>query len=242
MSIILSIDTSTAVCSAAIHRDAKLMANADLYLEKSHSNSLNPLIEQLLQHCDLKMQDVNAIAVSSGPGSYTGLRIGLSTAKGLCYALGIPLISVSSLDSMTTQVLSFHTSDQSIFIPLLDARRMEVFYKVSNAHFADVETMANLIIEEDSFSQYLDNNDKIFLFGNGAEKTWKVVREKSEKFQWIDNINPSAQYYGEMAFAKFENKQFEDLAYFAPNYGKEFFSPKSKKKSFLELSRSRTYK
>ncbi len=90
------------------------MANTDLHLEKSHSNSLTPLIEQLLYHCDLQMSDLTAIAVSSGPGSYTGLRIGLSTAKGLCYALEIPLISISSLDSMTIQVLNFHKDDNSI--------------------------------------------------------------------------------------------------------------------------------
>lgn len=129
MSYILSIETSTAICSVAIHNEGELMANTDLHLEKSHSNSLTPLIEQLLYHCDLQMSDLTAIAVSSGPGSYTGLRIGLSTAKGLCYALEIPLISISSLDSMTIQVLNFHKDDNSIYIPMLDARRMEIFIK-----------------------------------------------------------------------------------------------------------------
>jgi len=237
MSFILSIETSTAICSVAIHNEGKLMANADLYLEKSHSNSLTPLIEQLLHHCDLQMSDLNAIAVSSGPGSYTGLRIGLSTAKGLCYALEIPLISISSLDSMTTQVLNFHKGDNSIYIPMLDARRMEVFYKVSDEDLVDVEKMSNLILNESSFNNYLNMYKRIFLFGNGAQKAWELLKDQSEKFVWIDKVNPSAQFYGEMALKKFEKEQFEDLAYFEPNYGKEFYSPKSKKKSFLDLNR-----
>ncbi|WP_296623337.1 tRNA (adenosine(37)-N6)-threonylcarbamoyltransferase complex dimerization subunit type 1 TsaB [Marivirga sp.] len=237
MSYILSIETSTAICSVAIHNEGKLQANADLYLEKSHSNSLTPLIEQLLHHCDLQMGDLNAIAVSSGPGSYTGLRIGLSTAKGLCYALDIPLISISSLDSMTSQVLNFHKGDNSIYIPMLDARRMEVFYKVSDANLLEVGKMSNLIIEEDSFRDYINKHERIFLFGNGAEKAFSILENQSKKFIWIDNVNPSAQFYGQMAYNKFKNKQFEDLAYFEPNYGKEFYSPKSKKKSFLDLNR-----
>lgn len=237
MSYILSIETSTAICSVAIHKEGKLMANSDLYLEKSHSNSLTPLIEQLLHHCDLKMSDLNAIAVSSGPGSYTGLRIGLSTAKGLSYALEIPLISISSLDSMTTQVLNFHKADNSIYIPMLDARRMEVFYKVSDEDLLELEVMSNLIIEENSFQDYINKHERIFLFGNGAKKAFDILKNESEKFLLIDNVNPSAKFYGEMAYVKFKNKEFEDLAYFEPNYGKEFYSPKSKKKSFLDLNR-----
>lgn len=237
MNVILSIETSTPICSVAIHKEGKLLANADLYLDKSHSNSLTPLIEQLLHHCDLQMGDLNAVAVSSGPGSYTGLRIGLSTAKGLCFALDIPLLSISSLDSMTNQVLNFHKDDKSIYIPLLDARRMEVFYKVCDADLSDIEKMSNLIIDEDSFQDYIDRHERIFLFGNGAIKVWNLVKNQSEKFVWIDNVNPSAQFYGEMAYSKFENQHFEDLAYFEPNYGKEFYSPKSKKKSFLDLNR-----
>jgi len=237
MSIILSIETSTPICSVAIHKNNQLIANADLYLEKSHSNSLTPLIEQLLQHCDLQMIDLNAVAVSSGPGSYTGLRIGLSTAKGLCYALNVPLISISSLDSMITQVLNFHKSDSSIYIPMLDARRMEVFYKVSDGNLVEIEKMSNLIIKEDSFQEYTDKYSEIVLFGNGAEKAWDLLKSQSKKFLWIANVHPSAQFYGKMAFEQFEKEQYEDLAYFEPNYGKEFYSPKSKKKSFLDLNR-----
>ena len=237
MSYILSLETSTSICSVAIHQDAKLLANADLYLEKSHSNSLTPLIEQMLQHCDIQMEELNAVAVSSGPGSYTGLRIGLSTAKGLSYALDIPLISISSLDSMTAHVLNFHKDKDSIFIPMLDARRMEVFYKVSDASFSELEKISNLIIDEEAFKEYVNTYQKIFLFGNGAEKAWNLLENQSEKFIWIQNVNPSAKFYGEMAYEKFRKQEFEDLAYSEPNYGKEFYSPQSKKKSFLNLNR-----
>lgn len=237
MSNILSLETSTSICSVAIHKDAKVLAAADLYLDKSHSNSLTPLIEQMLQHCDLEMRDLDAVAVSSGPGSYTGLRIGLSTAKGLSYALDIPLIAISSLDSMTTQVLNFHKSDKSIFIPMIDARRMEVFFKISDHSLSELQKMSNLIIEDDSFKEYIDGYDNIYLFGNGAAKAWELLKDQSNKFRLIDNVNPSAKFYGEMAYHKFMKQEFEDLAYFEPNYGKEFYSPKSKKKSFLDLDR-----
>jgi len=237
MSYILSIETSTPICSVAIHNKGELIANADLFLEKSHSNSLTPLIEQLLQHCDLQMKDLKAIAVSAGPGSYTGLRIGLSTAKGLCFALDIPLISISSLDSMTFQVLNFHKDNDAIYIPMLDARRMEVFYKVSDMSLNELEPMSNLILTESSFQDYKEKFRQIFLFGNGAEKAFDLLRSQSNKFTWIDKVNPSAQFYGEMAYHKFKNNIFEDVAYFEPNYGKEFYSPKSKKKSFLGLNR-----
>lgn len=237
MIYILSIETSTPICSVAIHNDGSLLANADLYLEKSHSNSLTPLIEQLLQHCDLEMKNLDAIAVSSGPGSYTGLRIGLSTAKGLCYAMDIPLISISSLDSMTVQVLNFHNTSNSVYIPMLDARRMEVFYKVSDSKLVEVKEISNLIVEENAFQDYVNKYDQIYLYGNGAEKTRDLLEKQSDKFKWFKNVNPSAQYFGDLAFSKFEKQQFEDLAYFEPDYGKEFYSPKSKKKSFLDLNR-----
>lgn len=237
MSYILSIETSTSICSVAVHKEGKLMANADLYLEKSHSNSLTPLIEQILKHCDLSMSEIQAVAVSSGPGSYTGLRIGLSTAKGLCYALDLPLISISSLDSMIVQVFNYYHQEGLVYIPMIDARRMEVFYKVTNFKFSELNEMSNLVLTKNSFQDYVDRYEKILLFGNGAVKAFDLLNDQSEKFLLVNNINPSAQFYGELAFKKYESKEFEDLAYFEPNYGKEFYSPKSKKKSFLDLDR-----
>lgn len=237
MTLILSVETSTPICSVAIHQNGKLLANADLFLEKSHSNSLTPLIEQLLKHCDIQIHQLSAIAVSSGPGSYTGLRIGLSTVKGLCFALDIPLIAISSLDSMTAQIFQFHENQSSIFIPMLDARRMEVFYKITGSSFQEVDKISNLILTEESFSKYLNKYDKIYLFGNGSTKAFELLRNQSPKFEWIDSINPSAKWYGKIALERYNRSLFEDLVYFEPNYGKEFYSPQSKKKSFLDLNR-----
>jgi tRNA threonylcarbamoyladenosine biosynthesis protein TsaB len=237
MTFILSVETSTPICSVAIHKNGELIANADLFLEKSHSNSLTPLIEELLRHCDLKMDQLNAVAVSSGPGSYTGLRIGLSTVKGLCFALDIPLIGISSLDSMTAQVFQFYQSKDYLYIPMLDARRMEVFYKITNVDFNDVGKMSNLILTQDSFSNYLSDFEIIYLFGNGSSKAFELLKNQSNKFKFIDSVNPSAKWYGKLAFEKFNQSLFEDIVYFEPNYGKEFYSPQSKKKSFLDLNR-----
>ena len=232
MTKILSIETATSICSVAIHQDGELLANADLYLDKSHSNSLALLIEQLLAHCDLEMKQLDAIAVSSGPGSYTGLRIGLSTAKGLCYALDIPLIAVSSLDSMLVEVLHIYKKNKTLYIPMLDARRMEVFLKIADEDFNQILPQSNLILAADSFKEYLGKWDEMVLFGNGADKAVSLLRNFSNNFLLVKHINPSAKFMGSIAHEKYSSKQFEDLAYFEPNYGKEFYSPQSKKKSF----------
>ncbi len=233
MITILSIETATNICSVAIHRDGKIMVSTDLHSEKSHSGALAILIEQLLAHCEIEFKDLNAIAISSGPGSYTGLRIGLSTAKGLCYALNIPLIAVSSLDAMANQVMNFNYTDfKTLLIPMLDARRMEVFYKILSPNLKEIKPLSNLILEEASFDKYISEYDAILLFGNGAPKAKELMKDKVN-VKIIENVNPSASSMGLHAFQRYERGHFEDLAYFEPNYGKEFYSPVSKKKSFL---------
>jgi len=235
MSLILSIDTSTYICSVALHEDGIIKAEADLYLEKSHSGSLTNLIEQLLSHGDYQMKDISAVAVSSGPGSYTGLRIGMSTAKGLCFALDVPLIGVSSLDAMALQVSKFILERKNLLlVPMIDARRMEVFYKYLKRDLTEVQKLGNLILEEDTFDKLLSENDEIVLFGNGADKAIEVYSNK-RNLKIIEGVTPKAKYLGDLAFDKFQRKEFESLAYFEPNYGKEFFSPKSKKKPFINL-------
>lgn len=237
MTRILSIETATSICSIAIHQDGELLANADLFLEKSHSNSLALLIEQVLDHCEISMNQLDAIAVSSGPGSYTGLRIGLSTAKGLCYALDIPLIAISSLDTMLVEVLNIYKKERTLYIPMLDARRMEVFLKIADKDFNQILPQSNLILEADSFNEYLNDWNEIVLFGNGANKAVSVLENFSSNFHFVKHINPSAKFMGGIAHEKYNSKQFENLAYFEPNYGKEFYSPQSKKKSFLDPNR-----
>ncbi len=233
MITILSIETATSICSVAIHRDGEIMASADLFSEKSHSGSLAILIEQLLSHCELGFKDLSAIAVSSGPGSYTGLRIGLSTAKGLCFALNIPIISISSLDAMTFQVINFvYSNEKTLFVPMLDARRMEVFYKILSPELQEIKKLGNLVLEAESFDEYVPEYDAILLFGNGAPKAKELMKDKAN-VKIIENVNPAASSMGLLAFQRYESGHFEDLAYFEPNYGKEFYSPVSKKTSFL---------
>lgn len=232
MITILSIETATSICSIALHQEGKLLATADLFLEKSHSSSLSLLIEQFIAHCDLQLKNVNAIAVSGGPGSYTGLRIGLSTAKGLCYALDIPLIAISSLDAMSLHVQNFISDENHLLIPMIDARRMEVFYKVSLPNLNEIEPLNNLVLEETSFDEYAEKYNNLYLFGNGAGKAESLYAKRGN-FKILQDVNPSAKFIGYLALSKFEKGEFENLAYFEPNYGKEFFSPVSKKKSFL---------
>jgi tRNA threonylcarbamoyladenosine biosynthesis protein TsaB len=232
MTTILSIETATSICSIALHQEGKLLATADLFLEKSHSSSLSILIEQLVAHCDLQLDALNAIAVSGGPGSYTGLRIGLSTAKGLCYALDIPLIAISSLDAMSYHVQHFISDKNHLLIPMIDARRMEVFYKVLLPNLESIEPLSNLILEETSFDKYAEIYSNLYLFGNGANKAQSLYAKRGN-FKILQDVNPSAKFLGALAFLKFEKGEFENLTYFEPNYGKEFFSPVSKKKSFL---------
>ncbi|MFQ3215163.1 MAG: tRNA threonylcarbamoyladenosine biosynthesis protein TsaB [Marivirga sp.] len=237
MSIILSIETSTSICSVAIHHDGSLVAECDLHLEKSHSGSLNLLIEQLLTHCDLSMGAISAIAVSSGPGSYTGLRIGMSTAKGLCYALEIPLIGVSSLDAMAKQVIPYLYSDQkSVLVPMIDARRMEVYYKCLDAGLKEVKPLHNLVLEKDSFDALLEQFERVILFGNGSEKALDIYSGIGN-LKLISGVTPKAKHLGYLAAEKFVNNEFESLAYFEPSYGKEFYTPVSKKKPFVNFKK-----
>ncbi|PTB94068.1 tRNA (adenosine(37)-N6)-threonylcarbamoyltransferase complex dimerization subunit type 1 TsaB [Marivirga lumbricoides] len=199
MITILSIETATSICSVAVHQEGRLLASAELYLEKSHSSSLSLLIEQLISHCDLHLADLNAIAVSGGPGSYTGLRIGLSTAKGLCYALDIPLIAVSSLDAMSFHVQHYGPEQNGLLVPMIDARRMEVFYKALSPSLKEIEPLSNLILEENSFDKFTEKYSTLYLFGNGAEKAYKLYQQKGN-FKILEDVNPSAKFLGHLAF------------------------------------------
>lgn len=237
MSVILSLETSTSICSVAIHKSGVLLAESDLHLEKSHSGSLSILIEQLLAHCDLSMGSLSAVAVSSGPGSYTGLRIGMSTAKGLCFALDIPLIGVSSLDAMAKQVLPYLIGrTNSLLIPMIDARRMEVYYKCLNVDFLEVSPLGNLILEKDSFDKLYNQYDQLLLFGNGSNKA-RELYTGLRNLNFITGVTPKAKYLGDLAIEKFDRKEFENIAYFEPSYGKEFYSPISKKKPFVNFKK-----
>ena len=222
MAQIVSIETATKVCSIALHKDGALIAEQTYHLEKSHSTLLPQIIKELLNNSEMELKDTDAFAVSAGPGSYTGLRIGVSTAKGLAYALDKKLIGIPTLQAMHRQV--FQLFGEGYFCPMIDARRMEVYCTLSKGSELIWEDTP-LIVEADSFSDFQD--DPIYLFGDGAAKTKEILNQKNLK--WIPNIHPSAIQIGEIATEKFEKGEFEDVAYFEPFYLKEFQTKPAKK-------------
>jgi len=216
MSLILCIETATKCCSVALAKEGQLFAfKEDVPEVYFHSESLNIFIQDLLndhQHC---VHDLDAIAISSGPGSYTGLRIGCSTAKGLCYALNLPLISIPSLESMA-QLKRSHNSDK-ILCPMIDARRMEVYYSLFYKKFqTDVQAK---VIDENSFEEELKNNSILF-YGDGADKCQSFLTHPNAYFDL--GFYASARGMVALSQEKYDLHMFEDIAYFTPFYLKEF--------------------
>ncbi len=223
MALILSIETSTTVCSVAIHESQKLIAVIEIHQEYSHASKLATLVDEVARLAGIKLHQLNAVAVSSGPGSYTGLRIGTSLAKGLCYALEVPLVAVNALMLLAYKISSTNTSN-SFLCPMIDARRMEVYCQVFDFNLVEKEFITAKVIDEHSFENYLDIKPVIF-FGSGAEKSSQVIIHDNARF--LSSISPSAIQLGEIAFRKYEKKQVEDLISFVPLYLKEFFVKKS---------------
>lgn len=218
MALILSLETATSVCSVAIHEKGILKGSNTFYLEKSHSSLLVPMIDSLIERCGYEKKGLDAIAVSEGPGSYTGLRIGVSTAKGYCYALEIPLIAVNTLYGLSSQVAKFINKGKML-CPMIDARRMEVYTCLFDHHLEVVKSTHPLVVEEDSFEDQLDKGEILF-FGNGADKCKSIIKHPNAIF--IDDLEPSADHIGYLAYQKFIKSAFEDVAYFEPFYLKEF--------------------
>jgi tRNA threonylcarbamoyladenosine biosynthesis protein TsaB len=225
MPIILSLDTSSTACSVALHVDGRLLAVSDIHKEHSHGGRLALLIKQVLENADVSFQQISCIGLSSGPGSYTGLRIGTSTAKGLCYALNVPLVAVDSLTVMAHHVVK-EKRDEIFYCPMLDARRMEVYCAVYNSSLTVLEPIQAKVIDENSFADVLEKG-RIVFFGNGAGKCREAIRHSNATF--LENINPSAVELGELACEKFNSAKIEDLVHFEPLYLKEFLIKKSSK-------------
>ncbi len=222
MANILCIETSTTNCSVALAKDGQLMTLAeDDQSRYSHAEQLHVFIEKVVKDSKLKMTDLNAIAISKGPGSYTGLRIGVSTAKGLCYALGIPLISISTLKILALQINQHETKYP--IIPMIDARRMEVYTNVFDYKYNTLSKVEAKILEPKSFESYFDEYEKIYFVGNGVSKFKEICVNKNQSI-FIENNNPSAKQMCVLADGLFNNKIFEDVAYFEPYYLKDFVS------------------
>ena len=215
---ILSLETSTTVCSVALHENDSLLAAAEVHLEHSHASKLAQLVDTVVKFSGLSLPDINAVAVSSGPGSYTGLRIGTSTAKGICFALSVPLIAIDTLAILSEQMNRTNIG-RSLLCPMIDARRMEVYCSVTDPDGSVVQSVEAKIIDEKSFEEILNEHRMIF-FGNGAGKCRAVITHSNAAF--VDGVTPSAVQLGLMAFRKFEGAEFEDLYHFEPFYLKEF--------------------
>lgn len=236
MALILNIETSTAVCSVSLGKEGKLLAYKENKEGMNHATHLTVFIDSILKENQLTTNDLDAVAVSMGPGSYTGLRIGVSTAKGICYGSNLPLIAVSTLQAMTAPVLKDEAilsqlgdPGSSIFCPMIDARRMEVYTAFYSCDNKEIREVSAEIIDEESFASDLKKGEIVF-FGDGSTKCQSSLQSQNGIF--IDNITPSAIGMIELSEAKFEAKAFEDVAYFEPFYLKDFVATTPKKNIF----------
>ena len=221
MALILLIESATKSCSVSLSSENKIIACKEEVNEQySHAEKLTVFITELFKTQDFTIKDLDAVAVSKGPGSYTGLRISVSTAKGLCYALDIPLISVSTLKAMAFGMAQKEKSD--LYCPMIDARRMEVYNAFYNSTNKEIRGIQADIIEACSYQKELDK--KVLFFGDGAEKCKQMIQHPNARF--IDGIFPSSKDMLEIANEKFAEKDFEDVVYFEPFYLKDFVAGK----------------
>lgn len=219
MAIILNIETATKNCSVSLSKSGKtIFVKEHADQGYSHAEKLHVFIDEVIKECQINISEINSVAVSKGPGSYTGLRIGVSAAKGLCYALNIPLIAVDTLEILANQV----QKKDGLIVPMLDARRMEVYSAIFNN---DLEKISETKAEILSTESYDEINEKIYFVGDCQEKCQTVLTKNN--FEFLPEIvYPSANEMSKISYQKFENKQFEDVAYFEPFYLKDFLLTK----------------
>lgn len=223
---ILCIDTTSEFCSVSLFINQNLIENNNSKIERSHSKLLIKLIDDTLNNNKLKIADIDIFSISKGPGSYTGLRIGLSSIKGFCYALDKPLISINTLKILAISALENIDDKDFILCPMIDARRMEVYTKSFDHNLNELSNDQAIILEKDTFDNYKDK--KVYFFGDGSDKFKKIVSRKN--FIFLDNINPDSKFMGKLSYDKFINRNFEDLSSFEPNYIKDFYLIKKKGK------------
>ena len=237
MGLILNIETATRVCSVALAKDGIVLDVKESTEEKSHAALLAVFIDQILKERQLTAGQLDAIAVSKGPGSYTGLRIGVSTAKGLCYGANIPLVAVTTLRVMAKGALepdllkNQSKNENVILCPMIDARRMEVYTALFDTQLNMIHPIEAKIIDKDSFHEILQNN-RIVFFGSGAAKCRETIVHENAVFS--DQPEPSASYMAELTEEAFREKKFEDVAYFEPFYLKDFIATVPKKNILLK--------
>ena len=229
MALILSLETATAVCSVALHKEGKLLALHELHLRQSHSALLGVLVKDIVRYAGYALEDLDLIAVSKGPGSYTGLRIGTASAKGLCFALDIPLVGINTLEAMAYGVAGYTTSESHL-CPMIDARRMEVYVLIADQQMNVIMPTHAIVVEEGAFEDYMKEQSLLF-FGDGAAKC-KAVLSANPNARFVDDVTPSAKDIGALAYDlhKANKLVYEDLAYFEPFYLKEFMAKQPKVK------------
>lgn len=226
MSIILNIETATEVCSVALSSNGDILQYKTSDVPQSHSSKLGVFVDEIMQYVRQNDIKIDAISVSSGPGSYTGLRIGVSEAKGLSYGLGVPLIAIPT-HKLMAQLVADSADNGCLLCPMIDARRMEVYATFFDRDLNVVRETKADIVDNESYTDLLDNN-KVLFFGNGAEKCKEVITHPNAQF--VENITPDATGMIALAEHAYEAKDFVDVAYFEPFYLKEFVAvlPKNK--------------
>ena len=224
LAIILNIETATKNCSVSLARNGEVIAIKELNNGNySHAEVLHPFIVDILKEANLNSNEIDAVAVSKGPGSYTGLRIGVSAAKGLCFAFGKPLIALKTLVSLANAI----SIDAGFIVPMIDARRMEVYAAVFDENCKEVREIKAEIIDANSFSDYLETN-KVYFLGDGAAKCKEIITHKNAIF--IDDKFPSSKEMAILSYNKYKKNDIEDVAYFEPFYLKDFVAIPEKKK------------
>ncbi len=228
MPIILNIETSTDVCSVALSCDGQIVFRRENYNPMSHASALAGYVKESIDIARARHMSIDAVAVSRGPGSYTGLRIGVSEAKGICFGLDIPLIAIDTQAIMACAVMFREgVSESALLCPMIDARRMEVYSTIYDRALSAIKPVSADIIDENSYRDILDLHEVVF-FGNGAAKCKDIITHPNAHF--IDDIVPLAADMLALAEQKFRASQFEDVAYFEPFYLKEFVATKAKNK------------
>ncbi len=227
MVTILMIETSTQACSVALSEDFSIVFHKESFEGPNHASILGVYVQEAMQYAREHELTIDAVAVSSGPGSYTGLRIGVSEAKGLCFGLKKPLISVSTLQAMCCHVLfgAEEPAEESLLCPMIDARRMEVYTTLYDRSLKEQRPIAPVIVDADTFREELEQRP-IYFFGDGADKCREVIRHPNAHF--IEGVRPLATDMLAPAVKAFNAQQFEDVAYFVPFYLKEFVASKPK--------------
>lgn len=224
MAKILNIETSTSVCSVALSINGEVVTIQESFTKNSHAELVTLFSQKVVADAGLTFTDLDAVSVSKGPGSYTGLRIGVSTAKGFCFGLEIPLISIGTLAAMAAGMKSklnnINDIGSTLFCPMIDARRMEVYTALFSSSLDEVEPTTAKIIDKDSFSNQLSGH-KIFFGGDGAAKCKDILAHQPNAV-FMEDFHPSATYLSKIAELKFRKNEFEDTAYFEPYYLKDF--------------------